>query len=222
MEKNRSSKVVAVVALVVAVFGLTLGFAAFSNTLVIQSSATVTPDASAFNVVFSAAAESVDYASKITGVGSAEGVTGNEASITGEDYRTVTGLQANFTAPGQTVTYTFYVHNIGSYIAYLRQISFLGVGGTEELKTCAIPEGERTTQGLVDAACADMSVSVKVGSEEVTKVTKNDYKGHSLALTGHETVIVTIEYANNGNPVDGPMTVTFGDINLDYESVDAA
>ena len=39
MERDRSGKVIAIVALLVGVVGLTIGFAAFSNTLTIQSSA---------------------------------------------------------------------------------------------------------------------------------------------------------------------------------------
>ena len=41
-----------VVGVLLAIAGVTLGFAAFSNTLTIKSSATVTPDASTFNVTF--------------------------------------------------------------------------------------------------------------------------------------------------------------------------
>ena len=50
MEKSRTSKIIAVVALVVAVLGLSLGFAAFSNTLTISSSATVSPDSGDFDI----------------------------------------------------------------------------------------------------------------------------------------------------------------------------
>ena len=50
MERNRQTKVIAIVALCVAVVGLTLGFAAFSNTLTISSSATVTPNESDFKL----------------------------------------------------------------------------------------------------------------------------------------------------------------------------
>ena len=225
MEKNRSSKVVAVVALVVAVFGLTLGFAAFSNTLVISSSAHVTPDESAFNVVFSSAAETV-AADPIEGIGSVEGVAGDNATITTDEdgnARRITGLKANFTAPGQTVTYTFYVRNEGSYIAYLRSILYKNISeSVQQHKACSISEGAQTTQGLVDAACKDIKISVKVGSEEEKFESTDTFKGHSLAVSGNETVVVTISYENNGNPVDGEMDVTFGDIELNYESVDAA
>ena len=52
MEKNRNAQVIAIVALVVAVLGLSVGFASFSNVLNIQASANVKPDSSTLNVDF--------------------------------------------------------------------------------------------------------------------------------------------------------------------------
>ena len=51
MRKQQKQKVMAIVALCISVLGLTLGFAAFSNTLTISSSATVTPDSKDFKLV---------------------------------------------------------------------------------------------------------------------------------------------------------------------------
>ena len=48
--ENRSSKVIAIVGLIAGVVGLSLGFAAFSNTLTIKAAADVTPDQATFNV----------------------------------------------------------------------------------------------------------------------------------------------------------------------------
>ena len=50
MEKNRTVQLVAILALVVGVIGLSIGFAAFSNTLKIQSGAEVTPSKDTLNV----------------------------------------------------------------------------------------------------------------------------------------------------------------------------
>ena len=44
MERDRSAKIIAIVALCVAVVGLSIGFAAFSNNLTIKSNATVSPN----------------------------------------------------------------------------------------------------------------------------------------------------------------------------------
>ena len=51
MEKTRQIKLLSIVLLVIAITGMTLGFAAFSTTLSISSSATVTPNSEDFKVV---------------------------------------------------------------------------------------------------------------------------------------------------------------------------
>ena len=53
MDRNREAKIISIVALFIAVVGVSVGFAAFSNTLTINSSAEVKPDSSKFAVNFS-------------------------------------------------------------------------------------------------------------------------------------------------------------------------
>ena len=53
MEKDRSGKIIAIVALFVAVVGLSLGFAAFTTSLTIDTAANVTSNSSNWNVGFS-------------------------------------------------------------------------------------------------------------------------------------------------------------------------
>ena len=208
MEKQRQTKVLSILALVAGVLGLTLGFAAFSNTLIISSSANVKPDSSSFSVVFSSSGSTLAQAA-ITAVGNPSTVTGADATISGTK---ITGLKANFTEPGQTITYSFYAHNAGSYLAYLRSVDF----GTAQ--TC-VKTASTTTDSLVTAACDDISVKVSVNGTEYT-ANNDTISGHSLATTGFEPVVVTITYAANGDRADGEFNVTFGDITLEYSSVD--
>ena len=214
MEKSRSSKVIAVVALVVAVFGLTLGFAAFSNTLIISSSATVKPSQDAFNVEFSSSATAVE-ALAVSGVPTT-GATADAATIQGQK---ITGLNANFTAPGQSVTYTFYIHNTGEYEAFLKTISFENVEGQSSPKVCVADDPQTTTASLVSAACEDISVALTVDSISATGSMTEISENNSIAAkTGVKTVVVTITYAENGDRADGNFSVAFGDIHLGYSS----
>ena len=59
MERERSGKVIAIVALLFAVAGLSLGFAAYSTTLNITSSADVKLDSDAWDVGFSTATTAI-------------------------------------------------------------------------------------------------------------------------------------------------------------------
>ena len=116
MEKDRGGRVIAIVALMIGVVGLTIGFAAFTNTLTIKSDATVTPDSSLLNVAFSnenaantTAVTSPDITatlspSNVTGF-TAENATINNSAASGP---VIEDLSVSFTAPGQTATYVFY------------------------------------------------------------------------------------------------------------------
>lgn len=219
MEKNKESKVIAIIALFIAVIGVSVGFAAFSNTLTINSEATVKPDKDKFDVNFSSTT-GTETDGVVKATTSVETITGDDATIDNSNMPKITGLKANFTEPGQTVTYSFYTHNAGKYVAYLNQVIFANVDGESATKVCTAKEG--TTQALVDSACGDISISVKVGSETYTGG-QDTISSHSLAIDGYEPVVVTIAYSTNadGNTLaDGDFDVAFGPISLVYDSVD--
>lgn len=213
MEKQRQIKLISILALVVAAVGISLGFAAFSNTLRISSSATVRPDSSTFGVVFSSSNTSLT-AGAVTGTAST-GATAGSATISGT---TISGLQANFTEPGQTVTYTFYAHNAGEYVAHLTDIIYGNVSNGTEPKTCIAVNPADTTESLLTAACEDITLRVDVGTISTT-TTKHGLAGQSIAKGAYQTVKITIYYASlNENRADGDFNVSFGDITLNYTS----
>lgn len=222
MEKHRSSKIVAISALVVALVGLSVGFAAFSNSLKISSSATVTPDEDTFNVDFSSSNTALET-NNIEAVVSDPKVVATAATIDNSGDPTISNLSATFTNPGQTATYTFYATNIGQYIAYLKDIKYGSVLQTSNTKVCTAKtnaNGTTTTESLMNAACNDIIVKVKVGAENETDTDVNNIVNHSLGINAFEPVTVTIEYRTNGAVADGVFSVAFGDITLDYSSVD--
>ena len=217
MEKNRGSRVIAIIALIVAVLGLTIGFAAFSSTLNISSSANVKPNAETFKVLFSSSNTSLET-EKITGKTTAtSGVTVGEASIVNTGTTpTISGLTAGFTEPGTSVTYEFYVHNAGEYEAYLKSINYANVNGKNNPKVCTAVDTENTTSSLVSKACEDITLTVKVGEQTVTGTETN--MNQLLIRKNFTPVTVTINYADNGNRADGDFNVEFGDISFTYIS----
>jgi len=124
------------------VAGVTLGFAAFSNTLTIQSSATVTPDASTFSVKFSSSSDSVVE-------GGIEGITmfnnASVATINNTGNPTLSNISVEWVNEGinsmSYVTYSFYIYNDGKYDVYLNEIKFNKVDGIDKHVACTIPEG---------------------------------------------------------------------------------
>ena len=144
MEKDRSSKVIAVVALLVAVIGLSVGFASFSSTLTISSSANVTPNSDTFKVVFSSNGTILTTEAVIGDV-TGTGASATNATINNDTNPTISGLAANFTEPGQKVVYTFYAHNSGEYDAFLKSVTYANVTGKSESKVCTAGSGTTET-----------------------------------------------------------------------------
>lgn len=217
MEKERGAKVIAIIALLVAVVGLSVGFAAYTAQLQItNTSATVgAGSASDFSVEFSTSATTITEQDRnidtlITNavVDGATAVKATGASMNGT---TINGLSANFTEPGQSVTYTVYAHNTGKFLAYLRSVT---IGS----KTCTAIG--TTTQSLVNDVCPSISMTVKVGNEDATAVSVNNYTGHSLGKGDSEPVVITMTYGETDSAADGDFTVNFGQIDLDYNYVD--
>lgn len=221
MEKNRNNKIITIIALMVAVAGLTLGFAAFSRVLTISSSATVTPNDSDFKTAFSSS--NTELASgDIQGVATG-GATAGTAKISGT---TISNLTANFSAPGQTVKYTFYENNSGNYDAYLTNATFNTVTGSNPASnkvctkvTTGLTEAEYATESLVNAACNAISIKVDVGST-LTLTGTTQVNTHTLQKGAFTPIVVTIAYDSNGARADGPFDVSFGNITMTYSSAE--
>lgn len=217
MEKNRSVQVIAVLALVIGVVGLSIGFAAFSNSLKIQSSASVNPDKNSFNVDFSSSDKEV-ATEDIAAAATPSTLTTTPATIDNTADPTVSNLKVTFTEPGQKAVYKFYAFNKGQLDAYLKSIVYSNVVDQTSNKVCTALSG--TTDALVQKACNGISVKVKVGNEAEASGSVASIVNHSLLKSTSEPVTITIEYQADADRADGDFTVSFGDITLNYSSVD--
>ncbi len=218
MDKNKGTKIIAIIALIVAVIGLSLGFAAFSSILTIQSSAEVTPDETDFsnNIKF------------VTTEGSGNSVTASGQGATGDNATLgdsqISNIKAHFTKPGQSVTYSFKVKNESSYDAYLKSIIFGNANGDSKPIVCKAADG--TDASLVEEACKGIYVTVTVGEGDGTKAvatngSNDEIDEHKLAKKlGEEPVTVKIEYKTGSGVADGKFDVVIGDVKLNYSTQD--
>lgn len=202
MEKENKNKKVILIILLLLVIGLTIGFAAFTSQLKIQLSATVSPDPSNFKVVFSSSATSATQGSLIYG-GVAQG------GIFEQNATTLSGLTANFTAPGQTAIWKFYSFNAGEYDAFLNKVSLGAI--------VCVPDGADPNK--VAEAAKGISIKISVGGQTYTS-SNEAIDSHGLAKGVGEEVVVTLEYAAGSAAVDGKFDVSIGDITLEYNSAD--
>ncbi len=221
MGKNIKNKKIIVVLLLLSIMCLSIGFALFSSTLNINSEATVTPDASGFNVSFStSSSELINGQIEPTSNDNELTLNSSSASIS-EDGKTISNLNVYFTEPGQNVDYNFYLLNVGQYDAYLRSAQMHNANGYSSPIVC-IPE-EGTTDDLVQKACKAMSVEITGIAVTNIKFSPNfifSYQNNNAILkNSFIPVTVKVSYNSNGVRADGPFTVKFGNISIGFSSV---
>ena len=218
MEKNINSKLIIVGMLLFIVIGISVGFATYSTTLTIRPGASYVANPDNFKVEFSSNNTIVktDPIIPIVTPSNLEASNGLITNIAGS--KTISGLSANFTAPGQKVEYVFYVANSGDLEAFLKNVYFKNVDGASSNKLCEAKIG--TTNSLVNEACENITLNIKIGSDINTEKSISSIYGHNLVKGMFEKVIVTIEYKSGAVATDGDFTVFFGDIALDYSSTD--
>lgn len=239
MRQNRQSKVVAILALCVSIVGLTLGFAAFSNTLTISSSATVSPDETDFNINVYGITDfkgttitgtdslpSVEwFTSETTSV--ANKYSSSDLDLTASDSKitdngksiTISDINVGLTEPGQSVSYYYMIKNEGEYDVYMDldkyEFEDMTINSIAIEGTCTA--GEETSETLVNEACPYVTIRNTLDRFD----SSNNYyiqmkKGEHLILQR------TISYDSAGKRADGDFSVAFQDLTLEFTSTPPA
>ena len=218
MEKN-NGKIIAVVALVVAVVALSVGFAAFADQLTIDGNATLqaTND---FD-------EKVKYVSGspkcyVTGDTTKNVITTGYSTGTATD-DAWSGISVPLSMTQKSVTCEAQVENKSSYVAYLKSIS------TESGLTCASKGTGDSAATNVAAVCGTNNANVKatviIGDSTAStdkieiqnaQVSTSSASG-SIAKDGTTNVYVVIEYTGTTAP-DGDILITLPTITHNYST----
>lgn len=214
--ENKSGKVMAVAALVVAVVALSVGFAAFADTLTIDGTATAASQANPFDDATNGLAYQ-DGSAKCFYTGDS-----GKTAISGANVGTLTedawsGISVPLTAEHPSVTCEAVVENKTSYTAYLRKIY------TNAGLTCSSKGANADTNA--SNVCSTSNVEVQIGTVETDKINittaaaTNDSTTGSLAATnGTATVTVKITYDPSAL-TDEDVTIKLPTISHDYASV---
>ena len=203
---NKYQKKMTLGILLAGVVLLSIGFAAFSANLNVNTTATYTPDSSDFKVVFSKISTGIDT-SDVSPIKTPTTITATNGTIDNSVTPTISNLNANFTEPGQKAVYKFYAYNAGEFEAYLNSITFIGN------KTCTATTD--VTESLLNEACNSIKMTVQVGNTS-TETTKHNITGESIDPKEAALVTVTLEYLENGDVADGNFSVSFSDVSLYY------
>ena len=208
-KKDKAFKIIAVLALVVAVVGLTVGFAAFSSTLKISShTATVKAGDDNFSANFGFTGTPSCTPSGSTEItGDTDGYTAGTVTRT-----TWSGLSATLYKPGDKLTCTATISNDSDYTAFLNSIS------TAAGLSCA---GDANN---LSAVCGALKATVTVSPStlDITSAaaTTNEITGNSIAVDATTTATFVLEYDAAGQVADEDFTVTIPEISLAYATAD--
>lgn len=229
MRKDKKLRVVALVALCISVLGLSLGFAAFSNTLTISSSATVSPDETDFDINIYGMEEnalcdrdfSFDLLSSAT-IGApdcnstSKSATVSEISDSGKSV-TISNIEVGFSEPDEDAYYYYLIKNEGEYDAYLDVDSlvelFNGKTGT------CVPSDDANVD-MVNKACESIKLYVALtGVDGDNYVDVSQSSVYKLGKGSTILVEMGIRYKKDGERADGDFSVDFDDIVLEFTSV---
>ena len=213
MEKN-NYKVIAVLALVISVLALSVGFASYTATLTIEgASATATA-----SDTFSPHVEYQQNSLSCVRTGTQTSVSSAGQLNSASHATTWSGAAVTLSGPGDSVTCTATIDNNSTFTAYLKSIQ---IGGA---LTCAPAVQNATLQNLT-AACDTIDLTVTMGSASATSDTTGATNATvsngavSIATTQSEDVSFTIAYPANSPVTDGDFTITIPTITLNFETV---
>lgn len=241
MERNRSGKIIAVAALVVAVAGLSLGFAAYSTSLRIETKASVQPaNDNNWKVGFSingTTIQDVNTAGTKTGTNADNALSGGSIDVTKYTISQTENANAVLkTENGSYVTYSLSILNDGTIPAYLDGVDFSNVTlrcANASSSTLTRYEGEEgagsyhgggNTTEISDTDCAKMfGLSLTIDETEYSPSYSGSYGNK---LNAGDSVPVTLKLAYKGDTaadnvaktLDGDIIVTAGNISVVYVS----
>lgn len=183
--ENKSFKVLAIVALCVAVAGLSVAYAALSETLNITGSAKTGASSDSWNIHF-ANGNCTTAGSAVAGTFSASGTT-------------ATLGESTFNAPGDTVTCTFDVVNDGSLNAAITSVNigtvdgftYTGSGADQTADEALVKSNMEYTVTYADGTEINTTDTLSSGETKNLKLVLK-YKDTAVALPKAEVAITNI------------------------------
>ena len=230
MEKNNDSKVIAIIALVIAVAGLSIGFAAFSTTLNIGSTANVEVGNDEWNVGFAANSEMapLDRANAQTVNGQTAGENNGVAKLMKYTFYQDTPATISTTA-GSKVEYSFNIKNDGRINASLASITFGSLTCAYIANAADRTETDEDNLGTTYSAgtgtisaedCATMfNVSLSIGNPATVYTKDSSSFNNTINAGAVAPVKLTIEATGNAPATipNGDFTVTLGNTTVNYQ-----
>lgn len=150
MQKDRTARIMVVVAICIATLGLSVAYSAFSTTLTVNGTATL--KGNQWSVYFD------NLLNPVTTVGTGESTKADLITDT-----TKFDFAVSLTKPGDSVSYTFDVHNAGQIDAKLSSITITGVDDAAAKNvTYKLTKSDGAALQVNDALAAGTSQTLKL------------------------------------------------------------
>lgn len=215
MKRNRGMTIIAVIGLLIAVVGLGVAFAAFSTTLTINGSATV--EGTTWDVHFDNKLPTMVNHSYVDHSNGSVELSDDSINHISDGVKiiskptltntTLSGFKVQFNTPGQSINFTWAVHNSGNYNARLttkmQQAPKFYVRNLH-------PQCTSEIQSEADNVCKHIYYTI---------INYTDGVGDVEANGGYQLITFLIQYLNHSNASDlptKPVTVTFPTLELNY------
>ncbi len=206
MEKGNNSKVISILALIIAVAGLSIGFAAYTSTLNISASANVeTVGTTDWNVGFALANGTM---ANLTGTPNSVAGTGvtNPGTINMYKYTISQGVAATLAnSTGSSVSYAFKIKNEGSIDAALTSITTSGISCAYN-STAGNRTIEQDPENIGAVITAESGNIDQTDCETMFNVTLT-IDGHDFNLKSLGTPSYTGMTIAHGSSVDATLTI---------------
>lgn len=193
--KDRGFKVIAIAALLLAVVGLTVAYASYTESLKISGTVTAKGSTESWDVHFTE--PSAPVLGGIATVGTAPTAT---ATV-------ISGFNVNFFAPGDSVEYDFDVVNGGKLDAELTAVTL----GT---LTCKPGNGAtKATEEEATALCNDLTFKLTYGDD--TEITTGTKLTHTSGNTKSLKLVISWK-ADSAVTLSGDAVISVGESTLTY------
>lgn len=237
MIKEKRIKLLTIILLAITLLTLTIGFAAFSTTLNISSSATVRPNEEDFKIIIYGFKDEIAVNNYVKNrsfseidlststafpyIKQEETITAEEAEINNSMHR-ISNIKVNLTSSEQEIIYYFIIKNEGKYDAYLDLTNYEYDSNNKEYSlnppitgTC-IPEIE-TTKELVDNTCENITHVLNVSNSNNSQITTGE-SVLTIPKGSHIVLASIISYSKTENLADGPFSVEFPTLTLSFST----
>ncbi len=241
MRRGRNNQVTLIILLVVIIAGMSVGFAAFSRSLTISSSASVKPNESDFGVTvygteltseeitnFEGTADELynsttkttfwDYSNIVNGTKKIPSATNASITNNGSNF-SINNINVTFDTQEQTALYPLIIKNTGKYDVYFnKNETRYSQGSTANCKQTE--GGNQVGNKELESLCKNMVVVIEPQNNQEFIKTYKLVPGESVEF--YILIVPVIEYYSSDQPTalgDGDYEVIFDPIVINYSSV---